>query len=189
MHHGGAVLGTVTWVSMIPELNLGVVVFTNQQNSAAMEAVGGQILDAYLGAKHRDWVGIAQNIMAERDTTAAKVEDAAAGIAAKAGPPSLPLATYAGTYRDSWRGAATVELTGNQLKIRISRTKSLEGPLIPYNGNIFIVRWNDRTLNADAFVRFEQGFDQKITNMTMRSISPSTDFSFDFQDLDFKKSD
>jgi hypothetical protein len=40
----------VAWVSMIPELNLGVLVLTNQQSGVAMELVGIQILDACLGA-------------------------------------------------------------------------------------------------------------------------------------------
>lgn len=188
VHHTGGVLGSVTWVSLIPELNLGVLVFTNQQSNAAMEAVGGQILDAYLGAKPRDWVAIAVDLMARRDADAAKVEAAASGVAATASPPSLPLDAYAGTYHDPWRGDATVRRVGDRLVLKFSRTDSLEGPLTPYQGNIFIVRWNDRSLNADAFVRFEQGYDGKATGMTMRAISPNTDFSFDFQDLDFKKS-
>jgi hypothetical protein len=71
--------------------------------------------------------------------------------------------------------------------LRISRTKFLEGPLVHYSGNVFIVRWNDRSLAADAFVRFEQGFSEQVVGMTMQAVSPSTDFSFDFQDLDFRK--
>jgi hypothetical protein len=59
--------------------------------------------------------------------------------------------------------------------------------LVHYSGNIFIVRWKDRSLDADAYVRFEQGFGQQVTGMTMQAVSPATDFSFDFQDLNFKK--
>lgn len=187
VHHTGGVLGTVTWVSLIPELNLGVLVFTNQQNGAAMESVGGQILDAYLGVKPRDWVAIAQGKLAERQASAAQVEAAAAQVAASAGPPPLPLEAYVGTYHDAWRGDATVELRGKQLFLKVSRTKSLEGPLSPYSGNLLIVRWNDRSLDADAFVRFEEGFDGKVAGMTLRAVSPGTDFSFDFQDLEFKR--
>jgi hypothetical protein len=153
-----------------------------------MEAVGGQILDAYLGVKQRDWVTIAQAKMAEREANAAQVEAAAAKVTASAGPPALPLAAYAGAFHDPWRGDATVRLEGNKLVLKISRTSSLEGPLAAYGGNLFIVRWNDRSLDADAYVRFEQGFDGKVTGMTLRAVSPATDFSFDFQDLDFKKS-
>jgi CubicO group peptidase (beta-lactamase class C family) len=187
VHHTGGVLGSVTWVSMIPELGLGVIVLTNQQSGAAMEAVGGQILDAYLGVKRRDWVAIAQSIMAEREADALRVEQDAATRAATAAPPALEPDAYTGTYRDSWRGEATVRRVGTALVLEFSRTHSLEGTLTPYRGNVFIVRWKDRSLNADAFVRFEQGFEGRVSGMTLRAISPTTDFSFDFQDLDFKK--
>ncbi len=185
--HTGGVLGTVTWVAMIPELNLGVLVFTNQESGMAMNAVGNQILDAYSNAPRRDWVDLGVSYAAKSDTAAAAVEDAAAKTAASAGPPSLPLDAYVGVYRDPWRGEATVRRENDKLILKFSRTGYLEGPLVPYNGNIFIVHWNDRTLNADAFVRFEQGYDTKVTDMTMKAVSPATDFSFDFQDLHFSK--
>ena len=187
VNHTGGVLGTVTWVSMIPALNLGVLVFTNQQNDGAIEAIGGQILDAYLGVAHRDWVAIAKSVMDKRGSSAIAVETAAAQVAATAGPPPPPLDAYAGTYQDPWRGDAVVRRVGERLVLRFSRTQYLEGPLVHYSGNIFIVRWNDRSFDADAYVRFEQGFGEQITGMTMQAVSPATDFSFDFQDLDFKK--
>ncbi len=187
--HTGGVLGSVTWVTMIPELQLGVLVFTNQQSDVAMEAVGNQILDAYLKAPRRDWVEIASGYSAKRDAAAKSIEDAAAKLEAASGAPPLALDAYAGTYRDPWRGAATVRRENDQLILKISRTNSLEGRLTPFSGNIFIVHWNDRTLNADAYVRFEQGYDAKVSEMTMKAVSPATDFSFDFHDLHFSKTD
>jgi CubicO group peptidase (beta-lactamase class C family) len=189
VYHEGGVLGSVTWVSMIPELKLGVLVFTNQQNDAAIEAIGGQILDAYLGVSSRDWVAIGKRFMDERDNEGSTVEKAAAAVVAAAGPPTLPLDAYVGTYHDPWRGDAFVRREGGELVLRISRTKFLEGPLVHYSGNIFIVRWNDRSLGADAYVRFEQGFSEQVVGMTLQAVSPNTDFSFDFQDLDFKKTE
>lgn len=185
--HTGGVTGTVTWVAMIPELKLGVLVFTNQQVGAAMTAVGNQILDAYLKAPPRDWVEIASASSKARADGARQVEEAAAKVLASAGPPSLPLEAYAGTYNDPWRGDATVRREGDGLVLKVSRTKDLEGPLLPYSGNIFIVRWKERSLDADAYVRFEQGYDGKVTGMKMQAVSPATDFSFDFHDLDFTR--
>ena len=187
--HTGGVLGSVTWVTMIPELQLGVLVFTNQESGIAMEVVGDQILDAYLKAPRRDWVEIGSGFSAKRDAAAKEAEDAAAKMEGSSASPSLALDAYAGTYRDPWRGEATVRRENDKLILKISRTNSLEGPLTPYSGNIFIVHWNDRTLNADAYVRFDQGFDAKVAGMTMRAVSPATDFSFDFQDLNFSKTD
>jgi CubicO group peptidase (beta-lactamase class C family) len=187
VHHTGGVLGTVTWVSMIPELKLGVLVLTNQENVGAIEAIGGQILDAYVGAPQRDWVAVASRAMAQRAATGDDAEAAVARVLAAAGAPPLPLDAYAGTYTDAWRGDAWVRREGEQLVLRFSRTASLEGVLRHYSGNVFVVRWNDRALHADAYVRFEQGYGEKIVGATMDRVSPSTDFSFDFHDLHFDK--
>jgi CubicO group peptidase (beta-lactamase class C family) len=185
--HTGGVLGSVTWVAMIPELNLGILVFTNQESGVAMEVVGDQILDAYLKAPRRDWVEIGAGYSAKREAAAKTVEEAAAKIESASAKPLLALDAYVGTYADPWRGDATVRRENDKLILKFSRTKFLEGALTPFNGNIFIVHWNDRSLNADAYVRFEQGYDAKVTEMTMRAVSPATDFSFDFQDLQFSK--
>lgn len=190
VHHTGGVLGSVTWVSMVPELKLGVLVFTNQENGGAMEAIGGQILDAYVGAPKRDWVAVAKAYMDRRDGGADKAEAAVAKVLAAASASSarpLPLDAYVGTYRDAWRGDAWVRRDGDRLVLKFSRTAALEGELSHYSGNVFVVRWNDRGLHADAYVRFEQGFGEGIVGATMDRISPTTDFSFDFQDLHFDK--
>lgn len=63
----------------------------------------------------------------------------------------------------------------------------MAGDMQPLSGDVFVVRWDDRTLKADALVNFREGFDGKVDGMTMKPLSPTTDFSFDFQDLDFRK--
>jgi hypothetical protein len=42
-------------------------------------------------------------------------------------------------------------------------------------------------MDADAFVMFSVDNDGKAAGIKMKAISPLTDFSFDFQDLDFRK--
>ncbi len=42
-------------------------------------------------------------------------------------------------------------------------------------------------MDADAFVMFDLDSNEKASGMKMKAISPLTDFSFDFQDLDFKR--
>lgn len=101
--------------------------------------------------------------------------------------PTLPLQAYVGIYHDPWRGDASVRMEGNGLMLKFSHTEGLEGSLQPYSGNIFVVRWKDRDLDADAYVRFLQGYGPVVEAMTMQAVSSSTDFSFDFRDLNFKK--
>ena len=77
---------------------------------------------------------------------------------------------------------------GEGLRLTFSRTKDMSGALQPGKDGLFVVRWDDRSLNADAWVRFGTGFDGAVDGFTMKAVSPTTDFSFDFQDLDFTKS-
>ena len=51
------------------------------------------------------------------------------------------------------------------------------------------MRWDDRSLNADAFVNFALDVDGKVSAVKMQAVSSLTDFSFDFQDLDLRPLD
>jgi len=100
--------------------------------------------------------------------------------------PSLPLAAYAGRYRDAWYGDVAIEERGGKLAISFSHTKQLTGDLEHWHYDTFVARWRDRTLAADAYVTFSLGPDGKIEQVKMKAVSPLTDFSFDFQDLDLR---
>ncbi len=188
--HTGGVPGMVSWVGMLPELNLGVVVLTNQQSSAAMASVAIQVIKSFTSTEKQDWVAIFDDLVKESEAEAASViEEATAKADADKGSPSLPLEQYAGTYRDPWRGDATIRLENGSLILKFSRTDLLEGTMEHFMHDTFVVRWFDRTLEADAYVKFGLGYDGEIESMTMKAVSPRTDFSFDFHDLDFVKID
>jgi len=72
---------------------------------------------------------------------------------------------------------------GGKLRLRFSKTAQLIGTLSPWQHDTFTVRWDDRDLNADAFISFSLDMDGHIREARMEPISPLTDFSFDFQDL------
>jgi len=186
--HNGGLPGMVTHVSLVPELNLGVVVLTNQQQGAALEAVSLQIVEAYANGPKRDWVATSKANLAKREQRIKEADTASAPPAgdAKAWTPS-DLSAYTGTFNDPWRGDATIALRGNALNLTFSHTNALSGPLTPVGSNLFVVRWNDRSLDADAYVRFATDYSGKVSGFTMQAVSASTDFSYDFQDLEFSK--
>ncbi|HWU78377.1 MAG TPA: serine hydrolase [Rhodanobacter sp.] len=182
--HTGGWPGFVSRVTMVPKLHLGVVVLTNQQSGAAFNAVTYRVLDAYLNPAHKtDWVAVYQQAVqqseAKADHSVAEHEKARD----KHAKPSLPLADYAGTYRDPWYGDVIVSSEHGKLRLRFSKTKQLIGTMTPWQHDSFTVRWDDRSLDADAFVDFSLDMDGHIREMRMQPISPLTDFSFDFQDL------
>ena len=185
VEHNGGLPGMVTHISMIPELNLGVIVLTNQQVGEVLDAVTLSILESYTGGAKHDWLAIEKQATAEREQKIREADAKRLPPQAEAGwKPSDPQA-YVGVYNDPWRGDATVSRSGDQLRLTFSHTRALSGVLTPAGTDLFIVRWDDRTLDADAYVRFTTDFANKVAGFTMRAVSDSTDFSFDFQDLDF----
>ena len=182
--HTGGWPGMVSRVTLVPELHLGVVVLTNQESGAAFNAVTYRVLDAYLNpAQKTDWVAVYNKAVKKAE---AKSDDSYAKHAAareKNSKPSLPLAKYAGTYRDPWYGDVIVSSEGGKLRMRFSKTAQLVGTMTPWQHDSFVVRWDDRGLNADAFVSYALDADGAIREMRIKPVSPLTDFSFDFQDL------
>ena len=182
--HTGGWPGMVSRVTLVPELRLGVVVLTNAESGAAFNAVTYRALDAWLNPDRKtDWVAVydkaVRHAQAKADDSMARHEAARD----KGSKPSLPLAGYAGTYRDPWYGDVVVSREGGKLRMRFSRTPQLVGTMAPWQHDTFTVRWDDRTLNADAFVTFALDEDGHVREARMKPISPLTDFSFDFQDL------
>ncbi len=187
--HTGGLIGMVSYVSLIPEQKLGVIVLTNQQNGAAMSSITQTLLDDFLlGKPSRDWVAWWQDRADQGAKKVAEIEAAAdAAVRASGGHAARPLDAYVGTYHDAWRGDAEVRKSGDKLRLVFSRTKGMQGDLQPMKGDVFAVRWDDRTLKADALVNFRAGFDGAVSGMTMAPLSPAVDFSFDYQDLDFTR--
>jgi len=185
--HNGGLPGMVTHISMIPELGLGVIVLTNQQAGEVLDAVTLPILESYTGGAPHDWLAFEKKSRAELEERIREADAKRAPPPAESGwKPSDPEA-YAGVYSDPWRGRATVTHNGDQLRLTFSHTDSLSGVMTPVGTNLFVVRWDDRTLDADAYVRFSTDFGGRIAGFTMAAVSDSTDFSFDFQDLNFTR--
>jgi hypothetical protein len=185
--HTGGLPGYVSKVAMIPEARLGVAILTNQESTAAFEAIASHVLDGYLGVPSVDWIAAWQAI--EKRNSAATAAAAPAPAARAARPaPSLPLDRYAGKYRDPWYGDMTIASAGGAgLTIRFDRTPLLSGALEHWQHDTFVARWTDRELRADAFVTFALNPDGSIDTIKMRAVSPDTDFSYDFHDLLFRR--
>lgn len=182
--HTGGWPGMVSRVTLVPEHKLGVVVLTNAELGGAFQAVTMRALDAYLGAPKTDWNAAYGAALAKSRGKADEDWNQHLKARDATSKPSLPLSGYAGTYRDPWYGDVYVEAAaGGKLRLRFGRTKDLIGELTPWQHDTFVVRWDQRWLNADAFVNFSLTPDGKVREVRMEAISPLTDFSFDFQDL------
>ena len=53
--HTGGLPGYVSRVLMIPDLNFGVAVLTNQESGAAFDSIAFNVADHYIGSGQTDW--------------------------------------------------------------------------------------------------------------------------------------
>ncbi|WP_426359176.1 serine hydrolase [Pseudocolwellia sp. HL-MZ19] len=183
VHHSGGIQGMLSKVLLIPERDLGIVILTNQQSNAAINAIYREIFEVYLDLPKNDWVAFYQ----QKEQRQLKRETNRLSEIEKhliqSGSSPLTLDRYAQTYIDKWYGEIMISLENKKLRITFSQTPSLKGELFYYQDNTFIVRWDDRSLNADAYVKFSVTPDGDISEVTLKPVSYLTDFSFDFQDL------
>lgn len=181
--HTGGWPGQVSRLTLVPQRKLGVVVLTNAEVGHAFHALTYAALDMLLGTGPHDWTAAYAAAFAKAQGNAD--EDWHKHVAARdaASRPSLPLARYAGTYRDPWYGDVLISQGRQGLELQFARTAELLGDIEHWQHDSFIVRWRDRGLNADAFLSFALDADGNVRELRMEPVSSLTDFSFDFQDL------
>lgn len=188
--HGGGVWGMTTFLMILP--NQGLAVFaSDNQLSAAPRAIVYDVVDQFMQGQSdyagKDWVGLISELIQNRQAAGDDAVDKAFADRAADSKPSLPLAAYAGTYRDPWYGDIHIELTEDgQLWFRSERNEPLSGPLVHFQYDTFIARWTNRLLNADSYVSFTLTPEGGVERIRMKAVSPTTDFSFDFHDLDLE---
>ncbi len=188
--HTGGLAGIVTQVLLFPELKLGIIVFTNQQEGSAFTAISNTIKDGYLGIRGNDWVKTLKENVDRNQAEAKKITDEIwAKVEAQRSKSVMPVnsSTYTGTYTDRWFGDIVISDEGGRLRLRSVKSPKLRGEMLYYTGNTFVVKWDDRSMDADAWAVFTLDKEGKAESFTMDAISPLTDFSFDFHDLSPKR--
>ncbi len=181
--HDGGLEGMLSRTILVPEKRLGIVILTNGM-TLSYQALGWTVLDWALGAPKTDWgTAILARDQGGQDQDKA-FEDSAAAARQKDVGPSLPLAKYAGRYTDEWYGEVTLSVEDGHLVLRWSRTPNATADLEHWQYDTFRARMRVSTV-ADAFVSFALAPNGTIDRMTMAPVLPSTDFSFDYQDLLF----
>ncbi len=190
VQHTGGLIGTVTQFTLIPDLKLGIVVLTNQQSGAAFNTITNTVKDSYLGVADRNWLKTYGDRMSkiEADYEKQKKDAYAKSDAFKKEKAMQPKAEqFVGTYNDSWFGDVTITQEKNTFRIHCKNSPRLKGELLPFSNNTFIVKWDDRSYDADAYIIFNYDESGKTQSAKMKAISDVTDFSFDFDDLDLKR--
>jgi CubicO group peptidase (beta-lactamase class C family) len=190
VYHTGGVGGIKTQVTMMPELKLGIIVLTNQMSSNAYKAITNTILDSYFGMHGIDWIKKYSAAEKKDNDEAKKIYDNLwkdIDLQQKSLSGKIDYDLFTGTYTDKWFGDAIISVKNGKLWFDSKKSPKFTGELLAYKGNTFVVRWEEKIMSAsaDAYVTFFTDITGKAKEIKMKALYPFTDFSFDFQDLDF----
>jgi CubicO group peptidase (beta-lactamase class C family) len=155
LEHGGGADGFVTTTAIVPELGLGIAVFTNTDMNGLYNALKMQILEAYLGMPYRNLSEKAWRDGAERRRKQAERIRALEEREARGLGPSMTAADYSGMFRHPHLGEMRVwqDATG-MIHLRIIDHPSLTAALSPLGGEEFLCRWTIPTYGVEE-ARFD----------------------------------
>ncbi|MBS1567591.1 MAG: serine hydrolase, partial [Bacteroidetes bacterium] len=166
IRHTGGVNGFVTSVTLLPEENLGILVFTNTDQNNFYESLKWEIMDAYLGNAYRDYSSKdAENWkknLAKGVENDKKYKDSVALRLAAA----LPLNAYTGNYFSDVYGDMKVVLEQNELRMRFSHHPDMYAKLSSLGGNRFYAVFTDPEFSKAIFPFKVEG--DKVTGVTVK---------------------
>ncbi len=145
--HGGALDGFRTHIALLPEENLGVVAFTNVNESSVPQAIVWHVIDQYLGPREKDWN---QLYLAEAEKAQARTDSLWTVRESERlmdTTPTHTLAEFAGTYEHELYGQVTITLEEERLVITAGPFYT--GDLMHWHLNTFRVGWRDIYLGQD----------------------------------------
>ena len=143
--HSGGIDGMLSWMQVVPEERLGIMILTNSDNHGMGSAILYRLLDGYLGDGSRDWNAI---LLAQfRRGQAAQQARDAARVAARVRNtvPSRPLAAYKGVYADSMYGDLRIRVDGDRLIADLG-PHGAGGSLEHWQYDSFELVWRDAAL-------------------------------------------
>lgn len=181
IHHTGSLSGMYAWAAVVPEEDLALVVLMNRSAGAARQALIYGLLKPYLGAPERDWLAYFQDLYGA-PTDAVEPE----ALAAPVGFTAVTESELTGRYRDPWFGDMEIAREGEQLRWRALKSPRLSGTLTPSGDGVWALYWDDRSLDADAWMTADRSEAGNLL-LTMQPKSRGIDFSYDFHDLRFEK--
>jgi len=181
--HGGGYDGMISQTVMVPELNLGFVVLTNNLNSLPY-ALMFSVLDEYTGmVEKQDWADLFLEFEKSGKEAEEREEYSNKQKRVPNTKPSLPLGQYVGTYYGEMYGKAEVKQINGKLEVQFLPSSIFHGKLEHWHYDTFTVEMTavpSLKKGKCSFVIDSQGEVEE-----MRIDIPNPDF--DFTELEFKK--
>jgi CubicO group peptidase (beta-lactamase class C family) len=178
--HSGGANGFVTKTELIPEENLGVVVYTNTDANSLYDALCKQVIEAYMNMPYRNLsVAYYNNGAASRK---AEQEKLTRWDSLAAHKPKLPMKAdaYTGTFSNNFYGKVWVKNEKGTLRLYFENHPQNVGT-IKYMGNDeFVCYYSDLTCGIEP-LKFT------VSNGTITGITVKVNDFIDYLSYDFEK--
>jgi hypothetical protein len=179
IEHGGNHWGVNSAVGFLPDRNLGVSVFVNEESDLAAFLMLG-IFDRFIGVGGRDWVQLAADMKKENEVRHGKDAERAKARLRQVSAPGLPLTDYAGSY--SHPGFGTI-IVRHERKSLIATFGDDVSALVHIGSNVFVPTaekfGNLWAMLANVQVQFQSGYDGRIVSLSTTATADGVVFKRD----------
>ncbi len=175
--HGGGYDGMYSYVCLVPEENLGVVLLTNSMTGISTP-LANTIVDAFLGGDKTDWLSPALQLdQSDRLAFYRRIQDTITPVVSET-KPSREVDAYVGTFRCPLYGDATVVRDGDKLVLSLLPNPELVADLTHLHYDTWVIRWRKK------FAWFAEGTIQFVPDANgvfreLRLNVPNDDLWFD----------
>jgi CubicO group peptidase (beta-lactamase class C family) len=179
IEHGGNHWGVNSAVGFLPDRNLGVSVFVNEESDLAAFLMLG-IFDRFIGVGGRDWVQLAADMKKENEVRHGKDAEWAKARLRQVSAPGLPLTDYAGSYSHPGFGTIVVR---HERKSLIATFGDDVSALVHIGSNVFVPTaekfGNLWAMLANVQVQFQSGYDGRIVSLSTTATADGVVFKRD----------
>jgi hypothetical protein len=176
--HTGGINGFVTSVTMIPDENLGILVFTNTDQNYFFEAMKWEIADAYLDLPFQDYSNkyftyYEQNKLNEEKEIAGWQEK----VANKNEWPA-DISKFEGTYVHEVYGTIECSKKGKTLELTFQHHPNLKAKLEYMEKNKFLCTYSDVLYGTKVFPFVMEGDQVKSFTLSVADFLEHTTYNF-----------
>jgi CubicO group peptidase (beta-lactamase class C family) len=176
--HTGGVNGFVTSVTLLPEINLGLVVLTNTDQNLFFQSLKWEIIDSYLGLPYRNYddhfFAIAAKDKKEKEQLIATWKDS---VSLKISP-QIIINEFIGKYENKVYGYVEINKNEEELELTLEHHSKIKGKLEYIGNDRFLCTYSDPTYGVKVFPFKMEGDKVKSFDLYVDDFIETLPYSF-----------
>jgi hypothetical protein len=182
--HTGTLSGMYSVTSLLPEKRSGFVMLTNGEGSEARSAFTEVMLKHFTAPSEHHRVADYADAMARE--AKAPTHKHAPDVSDRKPAMREAMQPWLGVWRDPWFGEVSICVRDDAVRFSAAKSPLMSGRVMRL-GKRNLIDWDDERVDAQAWLDFSDAAKPAMRTMTMAKVDPDADFSFDYEDLAFKR--